>query len=328
MRTPSMVSEVSAIEVASTTLRCPFGAGEMARSCTAASSAPNSGTISVLASLTRSSRKFWVRRISAAPGRNASTEPGSARSACAMLSAICRSSGMSGLRDEIACLHRKGAAFALDHRRIAQQFSHPRAVQRRRHHQQPQILAQAGLRVACQCKAEIGVERTLVKFVEQHRGDAAELGIVEDLAGENPLGHHFDARGARHLGAEAHAVADGFAGALAQRLRHALGAGASGDPPRLQHDDLFALRPGLIEQRQRHPRGLAGPGRRHQHRGVAALQRAREIVEHRVDRKGRVEGAGQYLEPVITREKAGDPVNSDVTDHEDREYSILRLRGV
>ena len=30
MRTPSIVSEVSAIEVASTTLRCPFGAGAMA----------------------------------------------------------------------------------------------------------------------------------------------------------------------------------------------------------------------------------------------------------------------------------------------------------
>ena len=93
-----MVSEVSAIEVASTTLRWPFGAGAMARSCTAASSAPNSGTISIAASWIRSPRKFWVRRISAAPGRNASTEPGSARSAIAIASAICRSSGASALR--------------------------------------------------------------------------------------------------------------------------------------------------------------------------------------------------------------------------------------
>jgi hypothetical protein len=40
MRTPSIVSEVSAIEVASTTLRRPGGEAEMARSCVAASSAP------------------------------------------------------------------------------------------------------------------------------------------------------------------------------------------------------------------------------------------------------------------------------------------------
>jgi len=35
-----MVSEVSAIEVASTTLRRPGGAGAIARSCMSASSAP------------------------------------------------------------------------------------------------------------------------------------------------------------------------------------------------------------------------------------------------------------------------------------------------
>ena len=46
----------------------------MARSCTAASSAPNSGTISMDASWTRSPRKVCVRRISAAPGRNATTK--------------------------------------------------------------------------------------------------------------------------------------------------------------------------------------------------------------------------------------------------------------
>ena len=57
-----------------------------------------SGTISVEASCTRSLRKFSVRWISAAPGRNASTEPGLARSAVAIASAICRSSGTSTLR--------------------------------------------------------------------------------------------------------------------------------------------------------------------------------------------------------------------------------------
>ena len=36
-----------------------------------------------------------------------------------------------------------------------------------------------------------------MKFVEQHGGDAVELGIVEDQAGEDALGHHLDARRAR-----------------------------------------------------------------------------------------------------------------------------------
>ncbi len=39
-RTPSIVSEVSAIEVASTILRAPGGAGATARSCSPRSRAP------------------------------------------------------------------------------------------------------------------------------------------------------------------------------------------------------------------------------------------------------------------------------------------------
>ena len=195
------------------------------------------------ASWTRSPRKFWVRRISAAPGRNASTEPGSARNAVAIASAICRSSGASGLAAEIARLDRKGAALACDHRRLAEQFCDPRAVERRRHHEDAQILAQAGLRVARQRQPQIGIERAFVKFVEQHGGDAVQFGIVEDLPREDAFGDDLDPRRARHFRAEADAIADGLADPLAERLRHALGAGARRDPARLQHDDLLALRP-------------------------------------------------------------------------------------
>ena len=206
-----------------------------------------------------------------------------------------------GLAAEIAGLDRKGAALAGDDRRIAEQFGDPRAIERRRHHQNAQILAQAGLGIARQRQAQIGIERALVKFVEQHGGDAVEFGIVENLPREDSLGHDLDPGRARNLRAEADAIADGFAGALAERLRHPFGTGAGRDPARLQHDDLFALQPGRIEQRQRHPRGLARARRRDQHRGVVRRERLREFVEHDVDRKGRIESARQDVRPVITR---------------------------
>ena len=76
------------------------------------------------------------------------------------------------LAAEITRLDRKGAAFAGDHRRVAEQFADPRTVERRRHHQDAQILAQAGLRIAGERQAQIGIERALVKFIEQHGGDA------------------------------------------------------------------------------------------------------------------------------------------------------------
>jgi len=107
-----------------------------------------------------------------------------------------------------------------------------------------------------------------VKLVEQHGGDAVQFGIVENLPREDAFGDDLDPGRARYFRAEAHAVADGVADPLPDRLRHALGAGAGRDPARLQHDDLLCLEPGFVEQRQRHPRGLSGAGRRHQHGGV------------------------------------------------------------
>ncbi|MGY4264969.1 hypothetical protein ACVJF2_003539 [Bradyrhizobium sp. USDA 4519] len=199
------------------------------------------------------------------------------------------------LAADVTGLDRKGAPLAFDHRRVAEQFSDACTVERCRHHEDPQVLAQAGLRVARQRQPEIGIERALVEFVEQHRGDAVELGIVEDLAREDAFGDDLDPRRARHLRAEAHAIADGLAGTLAERLRHPLRAGARGDAARLQHDDLLAPRPGCIEQRQRHARGLAGTRRRHQHRGVVALERAIELIEHGVDRQRTIELARQGL---------------------------------
>ena len=228
---------------------------------------------------------------------------------------------------EIAGLDGKGTAFAGNNRGVAEQLCDARAVERRRHHENPQILAQAGLRIARQRQSHIRIERAFVKLVEQNRGDAGQFRIVENLPREDALGDDFDPRRARHFGTKANAVADGLADALAQSLRHALGAGAGRDPPRLQHDDFFALRPRRIKQRQRHPCGLAGAGRRHQHGGVAARKRALQFVKYRVDRKGRVESAGQISAP-SSPAKAGDPVNAGLNDHKDREYWIPRLCGV
>ena len=44
-----------------------------------------------------------------------------------------------------------------------------------------QILAQSLLGVARERQPEVGIERALVEFVEQHGGDAVEFGVVEDL---------------------------------------------------------------------------------------------------------------------------------------------------
>ena len=70
---------------------------------------------------------------------------------------------------------------------------------------------------------------------------------------------------------------------LAEPLRQPLGGGAGGDAARLQHQDA-ARNPGL-EQVQRHPRRLAGAGRRLQHRAPGRAQRRPRAGSDRLDRQ-------------------------------------------
>ena len=112
---------------------------------------------------------------------------------------------------DIARQNRISAARAFDERRIAEERAHPRAVERRRHDQKPQVLAQALLGVKREREAEIGVERALMELVEQHRRDPLERGIIENLPREHALGDDLDACALRDKALQAHAQADRLA---------------------------------------------------------------------------------------------------------------------
>jgi hypothetical protein len=74
-----------------------------------------------------------------------------------------------------------------------------------------------------------------------------------------------------------------------QRRCH-LRRGGAGQPARLQNQNLLAFGPWLVEQDERNARGLAGTGRRHQHRGIVAGERGGQIRKRVVNGKGRVKG--------------------------------------
>ncbi len=177
------------------------------------------------------------------------------------------------IASDIAGGDRPGASFALDERRVADERADPRAVERRRHDEEPQVLAQGALRVERQRQPEIGVERALVEFVEQHRRDALERRIVEDHAGEHALGDDLDARAGRDQTLQAHAQADRLSDLFIKRRGHAGRGGAGGEPARLEQEEFFPRRPRLVEERQRDARRLARAGRSDQHRARACAQR-------------------------------------------------------
>ncbi len=189
--------------------------------------------------LTRLASSAATRAISPWPGRKARIDPLSSASASQRRAHDLRPRcAHRGIAAEIARLDREGAPLALDQRGLAHQLRHPRAVERRRHHQEAQVLAQGPLRVERQRQAEIGVERALVEFVEQHRRDAFERRVVEDHAREHAFGDDLDARARRDEALQAHPEPDRLADLLAEARRHARRGGARGETARLQHDDL------------------------------------------------------------------------------------------
>ena len=86
----------------------------------------------------------------------------------------------------------KHPPLGLDHRRAIQQTRDADHIQRRRHDQQPQIVAQQPLCLARQRQAQVGVQTAFVKLVEQDRAHALQPRIVQDHAREHALGDDLD----------------------------------------------------------------------------------------------------------------------------------------
>ncbi len=180
---------------------------------------------------------------------------------------------------------RMGPPLAFDHPTAgSEQLREALARDRRRHDEHPQILAQHGAAFERKGEAQIAVEMAFVRFVEEHRRNPIELGIVEDGVDEDCFGHHQNAGPRRTLAVEAGEIADGFARTFAKQFGHPLGRGARRDPAR-RGQDHRAGAPALIEQRGRDRGGLARPGRSHQHRPRAAAQSLEHIRKHSVNGK-------------------------------------------
>ena len=191
----------------------------------------------------------------------------------------------AGRAAEIARLDGEAPPLARDHRRAAEKVRHARRLERRRHDEEPQVLAQAAATVERERQPEVGVERALVELVEQHCRDAVERRIGEDHAREHAFGHDLDTALRSDLRGEAGPQANRLAEALAEEVRHAACCGAGGEAARLEDQDLPARDPRLIEEGERHARRLAGPRRRDEDSGAGFRQCPAHVAQDLVDRQ-------------------------------------------
>ena len=124
-----------------------------------------------------------------------------------------------------------------------------------------------------------------MEFVEQHGGDAGELGIVEQHASEDAFGDDLDTGGLADPGFQPDAIADGLAHLLAERSGHEAGGGAGGEAAGLEQNNLGLVPPRGVEQGQRHAGGLTGARRGNQYGARLRSQGAQQRGQSGVDRK-------------------------------------------
>ncbi len=148
----------------------------------------------------------------------------------------------------------------------------------------PQILAQHLLALYGERQAKVAVEMPLMRLVEQHGGDAGEIGIAQYRRNENRLGHHENAGFGGALAVEPGEIAGRLPRPLAQQLRHPLGGGARGDTAGGEQDNLAGA-PGFRQQGRCDSRRLARARRRNQHRRMPLAQGGKQVRQHGVDGK-------------------------------------------
>ena len=135
-----------------------------------------------------------------------------------------------------------------------------------------------------------------MKFIEDHQADAFQRRVVLQPPRQNAFGDHFDTGAWADLAVQADAITDGFPHRLTQLAGQALGRSARCQPTWLKHDDGLPGQPGLLQQRQRHTGGLAGTGRRFQHRFVTQGKGLTQLRQQHIDwqgiHAGSIQGAG------------------------------------
>ncbi|MCY1449253.1 hypothetical protein D9M71_659790 [compost metagenome] len=123
-----------------------------------------------------------------------------------------------------------------------------------------------------------------MKLVEDQQAYALQRRVGLQAAGEDAFGHHLDAGFRPNLAVQPNAVAHSLADLFAQLAGQALGRSPRCQAPGFEHENALPGQPRLVQQCQRHTGGLAGAGRRLEHRFVAVFQCLAQGRQDGIDR--------------------------------------------
>lgn len=181
----------------------------------------------------------------------------------------------------------KGSPPAADDRGIAKHACNLDSGKRRRHEKDLQVRPDRLLNVQGERQPKIGMNGAFVELIEDDQPRVLEGGVILQHARQDPLGDHLDARFLARPAFAADAIADRVARFLAEQTGHVLGRPQHRKPPRLEHEDLSADKPGLLRQRDRNPGRLACSRLRREHDAGTVTQNGAEVGKDVLDRERR-----------------------------------------
>ena len=156
-------------------------------------------------------------------------------------------------------------------------------IQRRGHHQQPQIVPQRAAHVERHRKPKIALQGPLVELIEDDEPHIGELGVGDEPMRQKPFRHDLEPRPGGDLPLETNLKSDRFPQRLPQTARDVRRTAPRRQPPRLQHEDLLPLQERRVQQRRRHTCRLSAARRRPQHNRAVARERRTDLRDDCLD---------------------------------------------
>ena len=313
MRTPSTVSDVSAMSVDSTTRRRPGGDGASARSCSSRVSAParayTSTSAGMLGGIVVDEHPFDTpdladageehEHVAVVGGERSADRVDdvgfdrveATRSRRSLRTAAAPPAATAACRRATAGRTRQPAHVDVEHPAVAREdggLEHPLqtlGVRGGRHCDDRQVGTDRGCDLDGERERRVGGQVALVDLVEDDRADAGQRRVVLQSACQHALGQHLDAGVGADVPLVARLVADEGPDRGARRRRHPLGGGAGGQTARLEHHDAPALQPRFVEEGERYDGGLARARGSDDDRPPVRGQRTPEVVEDVDDRQ-------------------------------------------
>ena len=178
---------------------------------------------------------------------------------------------------------REGAPFSGQDDGVAERPGERVRVECRGHDGQAKVGAHGVLELAHHGEGDVALEMALVELVEHNDADALEKGIGGEESTEDAFGDEPEAGVWATAFVEPHAVADLVANHAATLAGDERRGRPCRDPPRLEDEDVAVPGKARVEERGRHPRGLAGAGRGAEDEAARAAEARHGVGKDGVD---------------------------------------------